>query len=157
MNFVVADDNLYFAKSFVNYLLEQYSELKLIKICSNGLEVIETLKTVNVDILILDLAMPKLGGIEILNMISELHLIKKPIILVISGKTELIKKLIDNPLVYLYISKSTSLDYISLKIKDILKQFNYDTIKEKQQFVGGSVWQRIKFYWLMMNRVSEKW
>ena len=46
-------------------------------------------------------------------------------------------------------------DFESVKRGEI--RLYHDKIQETTVWGGDSIWQRIKYYWLMMNRVSEKW
>lgn len=92
LNLLVANNNIHYAKSLINYILLQHQSIKLVNICTNGMEVLEILSKVTVDVLILDLKMPYLNESQVLNKILEKNLPIVPYILIISDVPELLKK-----------------------------------------------------------------
>ena len=49
VNILVADDNIYYAKILVNYIMSKNDELRVVNISTNGEEVIEILKSRKID------------------------------------------------------------------------------------------------------------
>lgn len=125
VNLLIADDNIYYAKSLVNFILSRDNNIRLINISTDGREAINNILNKSVDILILDLKMPKLSGIDILNILSDKELNKKPIIIVISEDIEQIAKIRNNSLVTCYISKTQGMNYIFNKIENIIMEFEF--------------------------------
>ena len=135
LNLLIADDNIHYAKSLINYILLQHQSIKLVNICTNGMEVLEILSKATVDILILDLKMPYLNGLEILNRILEMNLPVIPYILVISGVPELLNKTNNNLIVSYSISKISSMETISDNIGKMIHEIelkrDLPKVKEK--------------------------
>jgi len=91
INLLVADDNMHYSKNLINYLMSKNNEIRLINVSTDGQEVINNICTQTIDILMLDLKMPRLSGIQVLEKIKELKLEKNPIIIVVSGEVEYMK------------------------------------------------------------------
>lgn len=47
LNVLIADDNIYYVKSLVNFVIGKNSNIKISNIASNGLEVLTTLKKIS--------------------------------------------------------------------------------------------------------------
>jgi DNA-binding NarL/FixJ family response regulator len=60
---MLADDHLLF-RELIKKSLEEVPELEIVGEVSDGLELLETLKVVTPDMIILDIGMPKISGIE---------------------------------------------------------------------------------------------
>ncbi len=133
VNILVADDNIYYAKILVNYIMSKNDELRVVNISTNGEEVIEILKSRKIDILILDLKMPILSGLQILDKIQVLNLDIR--IIITSGENILMKHIINNKMVDGYVNKLEGLEKINQKVNEIVKKksnkTNYDLIKKK--------------------------
>ena len=65
---LICDDEEGIRESFKLILDEQYH----LKFANNGLEALEMLKTLNPDLMMLDIKMPKMHGMEILKQIKKL-------------------------------------------------------------------------------------
>lgn len=135
LNLVVADDNFHYAKALINYLTIKYQNLKLINLCTNGTEVIEVLTHNVVDILILDLKMPTLNGLEVLHTITKSNLETTPDIVIISGEPELLGKTYTNLLVRDCISKISNFQDVYRRLDIIIEQ----KILEKEQYIIKSL------------------
>ena len=55
LNLLIADDNMVFVKGLSNYILEKDKNLRLVKIASNGLEILNIIQETNIDLILLDL------------------------------------------------------------------------------------------------------
>ncbi len=133
VNILVADDNIYYAKILVNYIMSKNDGVRVVNISTNGKEVIENLKTRKVDILILDLKMPEISGIQLLDKIQILNLDVS--IIITSGDNILKRHIINNKKVEGYINKLEGLERVSQKINEIVEKknnkANSDLIKNK--------------------------
>lgn len=133
VNILVADDNLYYAKTLVNYIMSKNDKIRVVNISTNGQEVMENLKSGKIDILILDLKMPVLSGIQILDKIQVLNLDIS--IIVVSGEEKLIKHIINNKMVEGFINKLAGLEKINQKINEIItrkdNRANLELIKKR--------------------------
>jgi len=70
INIILADDHQIF-RDGIKSLLSDESNLEIIGEASNGDELLSLLKTISPDILILDVTMPKITGIELTKIITE--------------------------------------------------------------------------------------
>ena len=68
---LIADDELTTVKNIFNGLMEKENDIKIIGISSNGKEVLEIMQKNIPDILILDLMMPEMDGLELLDILIE--------------------------------------------------------------------------------------
>jgi DNA-binding NarL/FixJ family response regulator len=77
---LIADDHAMF-RDAVRNLLEQEPDLHVVGEAANGREVIERVRRLRPGILLLDLAMPQLSGLEILRALSDLSIEVRTIML----------------------------------------------------------------------------
>jgi len=77
---VIADDHPIF-RDGLRRLVEYEPEFELAGEAANGLDALEVISKAKPDILLLDLAMPKLSGIEVLRKLSRVRLAMKTIML----------------------------------------------------------------------------
>lgn len=79
MKILVVDDHILLRKGLINVLAKSYNEYEFVE-ASNGVEAIEILKNNDdISLVLSDLTMPKMNGIEMLKQIKSLS-IKTPVI-----------------------------------------------------------------------------
>lgn len=129
VNILIADDNLDFSKNLINEISESIN-IKICKICTNGKEVLKVVKNSNIDIIVLDVMMPIMNGIEVLNeLLKETGEQYKNSIIMISGDNCFISQVINNPLVYDFIIKGTRQEKIIYCIKKLVEIKDIKCIK----------------------------
>jgi DNA-binding NarL/FixJ family response regulator len=79
---VLADDHVLFRQS-VKKILDGISGIRVVGEAGDGIELIDLLRSVDPDMVILDISMPKLGGIEAAREIEQKHPELKVLILTI--------------------------------------------------------------------------
>ena len=84
---LLADDNPNF-KEILGRAIEQGEDTELLKTVSDGREISEEVKELKPDVLIMDLVLPFMHGIEVLKELSSMKLRKTPIIIVASAFTD---------------------------------------------------------------------
>jgi len=72
---VIADDEA-LARDIVEDYLQAFPEIEIVERCKNGFETIKAINQTKTDILFLDIQMPKLTGMEVLELLDE-----KPVII----------------------------------------------------------------------------
>ena len=85
-NLLIADDNIEYIKNLANMILSKIPSTRLIKIATDGEETYNCLKTEHIDLLLLDLKMPKYSGIEVLKKIYNEKISNYTKVIVISGE-----------------------------------------------------------------------
>lgn len=131
LNVMIADDSLPYVQGLINHVIGRHLNIKIIHVASDGLEVLNILKqNATIDLILLDLQMPKLDGIATLDKICDLPLTKYPKVMVISGYADLIAKIVNHPLVIDFINKSDNINNIYNKIENYEKELSFSYIQE---------------------------
>ncbi|MDT8717954.1 sporulation transcription factor Spo0A [Clostridium sp. 19966] len=120
INVVVADDNREFCGLLKDYLSCQ-DDIELIGICNDGFEVLELVKNQKTDLIILDIIMPRLDGLAVLEKINALKLSPKPKLIILSavGQEKIIQRAMELGASY-YITKPFDLDVFMERIRQIM-------------------------------------
>ena len=117
---LIADDNRDFAMTLLGYLKEE-KDLEVVGVAKDGNEAAELISITKPDIAILDVIMPHLDGLGVLEKINESQMEKKPICIMLSavGQEKITQKAIDLGAQY-YIVKPFEMNVL---IKNILVYF----------------------------------
>ena len=140
---LIVDDEARIREVVKEYcLLEDYNVLE----ASDGLEALEIVKNNNIDLIVLDIMMPKLDGLSAFSKIKE---IKKIPTIILSARSEEYDKLVGFELgVDDYVTKPFSPKELMARIKVILKRKNGDdnfAYKDlKIDFLGHAVYIKDK-------------
>lgn len=94
ISIVLVDDHA-IVRDGIKYLLEEDDKLTIIGEGSNGLEAIELVKNLQPDLLIIDVRMPEMNGIEALKIINSQTTTTKSIVLSMHDSEEYILESID--------------------------------------------------------------
>ncbi len=81
---VIADDNREFCELLKEYISKQ-DDFKLVGIAYNGLEALELIEKESPDVLVLDVIMPHLDGIGVLEKLSGGYATKKPKVIMLTA------------------------------------------------------------------------
>ena len=81
---LIADDNQEFSRTLANYIHEQ-EDMEVIGIAKDGEEAIEMITNITPDIALLDVIMPHLDGIGVLEKLNIIKCDKKPICIMLSA------------------------------------------------------------------------
>lgn len=136
---LVIEDNIFQSKQIINYISQNNENLKIYCIAYTYNEAINIIKKESVDIIILDLKLPDINGVEIIKYIEKNKLnryIKS--ILVISGDSYLCSLIYDSPYVFSVIKKPYSLSTIQENLSMITKSIEEENIKNK-------IYEELKF------------
>ena len=129
---LVADDNNDFTTTLSNYL-EKEEEIEIIGIAKDGNEAYEMAVQLKPDILLLDIIMPHLDGLGVLEKLYELDSDKKPLCIILSdvGQDKITQKAINLGAQY-YIVKPFDINVL-VKIMKELK--NYQPMQLRNGFI----------------------
>lgn len=128
VNAIVADDNKDICVLLANEL-NITKDIKVIEMLSDGSNVIQEIKRLHPQVIILDLKMPGKNGLQIIEEIENDNEIKTKVI-VLSGEIDYISKLRDSRCVVSYISKGYGLKEISLQIKKLAHQMGKKSLNQ---------------------------
>lgn len=138
---LIADDNQEFAHTLAKYIQEQ-NEMEVIGIAKDGEEAIDMITNINPDIALLDVIMPQLDGIGVLEKLNMIKLDKKPICIMLSavGQDKITQKAVGLGAEY-YIVKPFDIEILIKRIKGLKNykpkqgELNYINKEIKQQYV----------------------
>lgn len=132
---LIADDNFQYIKKIMNDITNRISSIKVEFLCTDGKEILNTISREALDLMLLDLKMPELNGLEVLNEIKRLNIVKMPKIIIVSGDMPLAKYADLNDMVYNIIPKTDTDENIYQKlltaVNDIEYEENYDKVESK--------------------------
>lgn len=94
INVMLADDHVLIREG-IKQLLEFDGSMKVIAEASDGIECLEKLKNVKPDILLLDINMPNMNGIDVLKELKEKNNPLKVLILTVHSEVEYLVKAVD--------------------------------------------------------------
>ncbi|NLM46603.1 MAG: sporulation transcription factor Spo0A [Firmicutes bacterium] len=116
----VADDNREFSDLLVEYL-EQQPDIEIVGKAYNGKETLELIANNPPDILLLDIIMPHLDGLGVLEQLNKMSNKPKVIMLTAFGQEDITRKAVELGATYY-----------------ILKPFNMDVLVERIRLLGAS-------------------
>ncbi|MEN6348412.1 MAG: sporulation transcription factor Spo0A [Syntrophomonas sp.] len=118
---LIADDNREFCGILKDYFTND-SDFEVIDMCANGMEVLNVLEKREVEVLILDLIMPYMDGIGVLEKINEMDLPSKPrvIILTAFGQENITQKAVQLGADY-YILKPFNLQVLGDRVRQVAR------------------------------------
>ena len=133
---LIADDNQEFSQTLANYIHEQ-DDMEVIGIAKDGEEAIDMITNIMPDIALLDVIMPHLDGVGVLEKLSIIQIEKKPLCIMLSavGQDKITKKAVGLGAEY-YVVKPFD---IELLIKRIRELKNFTPNKTVNSFIGKDI------------------
>jgi len=116
---VIVDDNLDFCQILQDYFKKQ-ADMQIVGIGHNGLEALELIKEKKPDVLILDVIMPHLDGIGVLEKLNSSGSEKKPTVIMLSavGQEKITSKALNLGAEY-YIIKPFDIEALVTRIREM--------------------------------------
>ncbi len=116
---LIGDDNREFCELLRAYV-ETQSDLELTAVAYNGSEVLEAVERTLPDVMILDIIMPQLDGIGVLEHLNQMDLPVRPKIIVLTafGQENITQKVLEMGADY-YVLKPFSLDVLGTRIRQL--------------------------------------
>ena len=133
---LVADDNPDFANMIISYL-EEEEDMEVIGRAKDGKEACDMILNTQPDIVLLDVIMPYLDGIGVLEKIQKTEMAKRPICIMLSavGQAKITQKAIELGAEY-YIVKPFDIELLIQRIREIK---NYQPSPSKNQFINREI------------------
>ncbi|MGM0436728.1 MAG: sporulation transcription factor Spo0A [Bacillota bacterium] len=128
---LLVDDNREFCNLLKDYI-ENVDEFEVVGLAHNGNEGLEKIEELEPDVLILDLIMPHLDGIGVMEEMNEMSFSKniKTIVLTAFGQEDITKRVVELGADY-YIMKPFDLE----KLVDRIKQMMNNNLDETDDFI----------------------
>lgn len=116
---LIADDNPEFSKTLATYL-ENEEDMEIVGIARDGVEALDEVKEKLPDVAILDVIMPHLDGLGVLERINNSNIVKKPICIMLSavGQDKITQKAIALGAEY-YVVKPFDIELLIRRIREI--------------------------------------
>lgn len=121
INVAIADDNVTLTQELKNYLSKEV-DIEVVGIAKDGEEAVELVKTTPVDVLLLDIIMPKRDGLEVMKVLnsSGIH-VPKIIVMSATNKDTITKEALELGAEY-FLRKPVFNEVIVRKIRQIAEQ-----------------------------------
>ena len=116
---LIADDNADFATTLVEHLSKE-NDMEVLGVARDGKEACEKVKIMQPDVLLLDVIMPYLDGLGVLEKLNATKIEKMPTCIMLSavGQTKITQKAISLGAEY-YVVKPFDIDVLINRIRDI--------------------------------------
>lgn len=135
---LIADDNPDFARTLTGYI-EEDEELEVIAIARDGKQAVEMILNTQPDIALLDVIMPHLDGIGVLEKINEANMKKRPMCIMLSavGQDKITQRALDLGAEY-YTIKPIDIRMLLGRIKDI-KNYKPSELKASNNIANREI------------------
>ena len=116
---LIADDNQEFSKTLATYLGNE-KDMEVVGMAKDGVEAVEQIKELLPDVAILDVIMPHLDGLGVLEKINNSNMVKTPICIMLSavGQDKITQRAIALGADY-YVVKPFDIELLIKRIRDI--------------------------------------
>ena len=130
---LIADDNPEFAKTLTSYI-EEDNEFKIIAIARDGKEAVEMITSTEPEVVLLDVIMPHLDGIGVLEKINAAKMKKNPLCIMLSavGQDKITQRALELGAEY-YAIKPFDIITLLQRIKEIRKY------RQQPQFINSNI------------------
>ena len=152
LSILIADDNMEFASTLSSYI-EKENEMEVLGMARDGNEAVEMAKNLRPDIMLLDVIMPHLDGLGVLEKIFESDLDPKPLCIMLSavGQDKITQRALELGAQY-YVVKPFDINLLLKRVKD-LKNFKPSQFKNST-FVSPN--REIKAPYIELSPDSRK-
>ncbi|MGF6375521.1 two-component system response regulator (stage 0 sporulation protein A) [Clostridiales Family XIII bacterium PM5-7] len=137
----IVDDNQDFCDALEIHFKHQ-KDMEVVFVAENGLVALEKLETEEIDVLLLDLIMPYLDGLGVLEQLNHLELKRYPKVLMVSavGQDNMIQKAIALGATY-YLVKPFNTDILTKRIRQTMSKETGD--KDSAQLRKSLIYQEV--------------
>jgi two-component system response regulator (stage 0 sporulation protein A) len=135
---LIADDNFEFGDLLKEYMA-QVDDIHVLGVARDGLQAMEMIASLKPDVVILDVIMPNLDGIGVLEKMSEVQTNRKPLFIMLSaiGQDIFIQQAISLGAEY-YIVKPFDVDVLVSRIRQLYKEKRLSSVLDNRSFVRST-------------------
>ncbi|SHJ19509.1 two component transcriptional regulator, LuxR family [Mesonia phycicola] len=142
INIIIADDHLMFLEG-INTILSDMEEINEVHLATEGKQVVRLLNQFEIHLIISDISMPKMDGIELLTEIKKKHNGVKIIMLSMLDNHRTVHKVIQKGADG-FVPKFTSKEELQKAVRTVLNDEQYFSELIKQRYME-SVFERKKY------------
>lgn len=119
---LIADDNIEFADLLKDYM-DQYEDIEVAGVARDGLQVLEMIVSLKPDVVVLDIIMPNLDGLGVLEKLSTMQMDRKPMYIMLSaiGQDVFVQRAVALGAEY-YIIKPFDVEVLVTRIRQLYKE-----------------------------------
>ena len=153
ISILIADDNPDFARMLTEYI-EEDEEMEVIAVARDGREAVEMILNTQPDIALLDVIMPHMDGIGVLEKVNEANMRKRPTCIMISavGQDKITQRALELGADY-YAIKPIDIQMLLRRIKEIK---NYKPSRVKNNVNNTVVNREIKAQYIELSPEEKK-
>ncbi len=135
---LIADDNFEFGDLLKDYM-SQVDDIQIVGVARDGLQAMDMIASLKPDVVILDVIMPNLDGIGVLEKMSQVQSNRKPLFIMLSaiGQDIFIQQAISLGAEY-YIVKPFDVDVLVSRIRQLYKEKRLSSILDSKTFVRNT-------------------
>lgn len=137
INLLIADDHTMFLQGIVS-LLEQESEINIVGKANNGIEALNIIKKEAVDLIILDISMPDMDGIELSKILKKEYPEIKILVVSTHSNVKIISRLIRIG-VHGYLLKNAEKSELLEAIHVIVKDDTYFSEETEEKYLSNQL------------------
>lgn len=152
INLLIADDHTMFLEGIVS-LLGQESDINIIGKAHNGIEALDIIKTTSVDLVILDISMPEMDGIELTKILKKKYPEIKILVVSTHSNVNIISRLIRIG-VNGYLLKNAEKSELLEAIHSIMEGNNYFSEETEDKYICKQL--RIEKQVLNLTELSSR-
>lgn len=132
---LIADDNREFADLLFEFLSD-HEDMDVVGVAHNGQEVLQQIEQHQPDVLVLDIIMPVLDGIGVLERLRTIDIAQSPRVIMLTafGQESITRRAMELGALY-YVLKPFDLDVLLERIRDVSR---VEVATEKMRAVGGT-------------------
>lgn len=131
INILIADDNKDLVKLIFKDIIRKNDKFRLTDYTYDGKDALNSIKQYYPDVILLDLKMPEIDGVSIIENINSIRQNYSPYIIVISGIQEYINKIYKNKNIYAIINKGNGFSKISHDVNLYLEKIDKEINEQK--------------------------
>ena len=147
---LIADDNPDFAMTLISYL-EKEQDMEVIGVAKDGKEACKMILNTTPDVVLLDVIMPYLDGLGVLEEIAKANMQKRPTCIMLSavGQTKITQQAINLGAEY-YVVKPFDIELLIKRIRDIK---NYQPNVQQKNFINREI--KVPYIEIADNKNTE--